>query len=115
MANTLNFTSLSRRGAYNAQVETVSAPGAISVTKRTTKLAVDGTDAFTLAAGSWVGQEKDIICSAAATSPVGAITLAVLGGNTISAFGVVGELCRLVWDGAQWLPMALSGVTVSTV
>jgi hypothetical protein len=114
MANVLNFTSLSRRGAYDAQVETVTV-GALSRSKRISKLSVDATKAFTLAAGLWVGQEKIVICSVAANSPVGALTLTVLGGNTISAFGVVGECARLVWDGALWLPMALSGVTVSTV
>lgn len=113
MANTMNFTSLSRRGAYDAQVETVSAAGAISVTKRLTKLSVTGTVAYTLAAGRWVGQEKVIICSVAASSPVGSVGGTFLGGTSIGAFGVVGECVRLLWDGAQWLPMSLSGVTVS--
>jgi hypothetical protein len=111
MAST-NITSLMRRGAYDAQVETVTA-GALSTSKRISKLSVTGTQAYTLAAGRWIGQEKLLICSVAATSPVGTLTLAVLGGTTIGAFGVVNEQVRLVWDGAAWLAFSLSGVTVS--
>jgi len=113
MPQALNLTSLRRRGAYDAQVETVTAAGAISVAKRTTRLSVTGTVAYTLAAGTWVGQEKVIICIVAASSPVGTFTGTFLGGTTIGAFGVVGEHARLIWDGAQWLPFDLSGVTVS--
>ena len=114
MPQSLSFTSIRRRAAYNAQAETVTV-GALSLTKRISRLSVDGTKAFTLAAGLWIGQEKIAVCTVADNTPVGAMTLTVLGGNTISAFGVVAEQARLVWDGTQWLPLALSGVTVSTV
>lgn len=112
MANTLNFTSLSRRGAYDAQAETVTS-GALSLSKRISKVSVDGTKGFTLGAGLWVGQEKLVICTVATNTPIGTLTLTVLGGTAVGAFGVVGERCRLVWDGAQWLPFDLSGVAVS--
>lgn len=111
MANSLSFTSLSRRAAYDAQVETVVS-GAISTSKRISKLSVTGTVAYTLGAGLWVGQEKILVCSVAASSPVGTVTLPVLGGTNITGFGVVGESARLIWDGAQWLAFDL-GVAVA--
>lgn len=113
MAQALSFTSIRRRAAYDAQVETVSAAGAISVSKKTTRLSVDGTKAYTLAAGSWVGQRKELICSVAANTPVGSVAGTFLGGTSLGAFGVVGECAVLIWDGAQWLPFSLNGVAVS--
>lgn len=113
MAQALSFTSIRRRAAYNTQAETVSAAGAISTSKLITKLSVDGTKAYTLAAGTWIGQEKVLICSVATNTPVGSVAGTFLGGTSLSAFGVVGECARLIWDGAQWLPLALDGVTVS--
>lgn len=97
---------------YDSGIETVTT-GAISVTKKTTRLSVTNTVAFTLAAGTRVGQEKFLICTVAADTPVGTVTATLLGGTTLGAFGVVGERARLIWDGAQWLPGDLSGVTVS--
>ncbi len=111
MPQALNLTSLRRRGAYDAQVETVVS-GAISLAKRISKLSVTGTVAYTLANGIWIGQEKLLVCSVAASTPVGTVTLTVLGGTTITAFGVVGESSQLVWDGAQWLACNL-GVAVA--
>ncbi len=109
--NALNFTSLSRRGAYNAQIETVTS-GVISTTKRITLLSVTGTVAYTLANGTWIGQEKILVCSVAASTPIGTVTLTVLGGTTITAFGVVGESAQLIWTGTQWLAFDL-GVAVA--
>jgi hypothetical protein len=108
----INLTSIRRRGAYDAQAETVTS-GALSLTKRISKLSVTGTVAYTLGAGLWVGQEKVVVCSVAASTPIGTLTLTVLGGTNITAFGVVNECVRLIWDGAQWLPMSMNGVAVA--
>lgn len=107
-----SLISITRRAKYDAQVETVTS-GALSTTKRISRLSVTGTKVYTLAAGSWVGQEKVLICSVAASTPVGSVTGTFLGGTTIGDFGVVGEVAHLVWDGSQWLPVVLSGVAVS--
>lgn len=56
-------------------VEDVSAPGALSLDYETTRLSVDGTDAFTLAAPRYAGQIKRVVCIAAANSPLGTLTV----------------------------------------
>ena len=56
-------------------VDAVVAPGALSLTREFTTLAVDGTDAFTLAAPTVVGQRKVITCISAANTPLGTVTV----------------------------------------
>jgi hypothetical protein len=55
-------------------VESIIAPGALSVGAETSELSVDGTDAFTLADGYYVGQRKKVRCVAAPNTPVGTLT-----------------------------------------
>ncbi len=96
--------------------ETVAAPGAISVLTHETLLStIDGTDAFTLANGLFVGQEKVIRSSGAgANTPIGTVTPATpFGYATITAIGVLGDHCTLVWTASGWMIRALNGVTLT--
>lgn len=54
--------------------ETVTT-GALSLTVHQTNLSVTGTKAYTLAAPTYAGQRKRIVCTVAATSPAGTLTL----------------------------------------
>jgi len=100
--------------AYEAGIETISAAGALSVTKRFSKLNVTGTTAYTLADGTFVGQRKSIICVAGASTPAGTITPAhPTGFATVSAIGAIGDACEFIWDGAAWFLGANAGVTVA--
>lgn len=56
-------------------VQALAAPGAVNLTNLRTTLAVDGTDAFTLAAPTRTGQRKIITCVSAANTPAGTLTI----------------------------------------
>ena len=56
-------------------VDAVVAPGALSLVREVTELSVDGTDAFTLAAPTTVGQIKTVRCVGAANTPAGTLTV----------------------------------------
>lgn len=65
-------------------VDSVSAAGALDLTKYVTELAVSGTMAFTLAAPTYAGQRKVIRCITAASTPLG--TLTITSPDTTSGF-----------------------------
>lgn len=91
--------------------EAVSAAGAISVSTPVTYLTVSGTVAYTLADGSFSGQEKRIVCVAASNTPLGTVTIAspeTTTGIAVSAthiFTAVGQELHLVWSGTKWRVM----------
>lgn len=62
-------------GTIERFVDAVVAPGACSLVRIQTTLAVDGTDAFTLAAPTRVGQRKVITCISGANTPAGTLTV----------------------------------------
>jgi hypothetical protein len=101
----------------SAQVETILVAGAISLTKRVTKLsAASGAYAVTLAAPStaMIGQTKVIDMTVAGN----AITLAltnVVGGtaSTTASFDAVNESLVLVAGTNKWIVVGQAGVTLS--
>lgn len=56
-------------------VDAVAASGAVDITRRRTEISVSGTKAYTMAAPTYEGQEKEIICVAAASTPAGTLTV----------------------------------------
>lgn len=56
-------------------VDSIAAPGALSLSILVSELSVDGTDAFTIAAPTRTGQRKIVRCVAAANSPIGTLTV----------------------------------------
>ncbi len=99
----------------NAGVEAVIAPGAISPLTRLTHLAVDGTDAFTLADGVYEGQRKTVTVLSGANSPIGTVTPATPHGHaSVGAFGAIGDTCTWEWHFATgWMVVSANGVTVA--
>jgi len=86
--------------------------GAIDVTTPISFVSVTGTKAYTLAAGS-DGQLKILICTVAASSPIGVITPVASGSdgyNTIT-FNVVGENATLIYTNSGWNVLSCSGST----
>lgn len=59
----------------NGGVDAVSAAGALDLTKYATELTVSGTKAYTLAAPTYIGQRKRIVCVSAASTPLGTVTI----------------------------------------
>lgn len=98
-------------------LEIVAAPGAISVVTRTSLLAIDGTDAYTLASGLYAGQRKTIQCSVAANIPAGQITGAFFDtdgttARTTADYNAVGDYLELEWTGAKWQVLIKNSVTM---
>jgi hypothetical protein len=56
-------------------VEGISAAGALSLGIYQTELTVSGTKAYTLAAPTFAGQRKRIVCVSAASTPLGTVTV----------------------------------------
>lgn len=69
------ITNLTADLNAGADVDALTADGAISLTRVNTTLAVTGTDAYTLAAPTVVGQRKKITCVLAASIPAATITI----------------------------------------
>lgn len=101
-----------------AASEVVSAAGAISPTVAVTFLSVDGTKAYTLAAGTVSGQRKSIRCTAAINTPAGTVSGAFQNGAaaaTALAFNAAEDTVHLVWDSvlAKWAIALAVSVTIT--
>jgi hypothetical protein len=86
----------------NSAAEQLSANGPISVVKRSTMLAVSGTMAFTLAAGTIVGQRKTVAAKSAASTPNAVITPAAVNGYATVALTARGQFAEFEWNGTAW-------------
>ena len=86
--------------------------GAIDVTTPISFLSATGTVAYTLAAGT-AGQIKMLVCTVAASTPVGVLTPVAAstdGYNTIT-FNAVGETATLIYVNSGWMILALGGTS----
>lgn len=91
-----------------------AAPGAIDPAGRYNTLAVDGTDAYTLADGTTPGQRVTAFVISGANTPNATITPATAVGFTaVSALGVLGDLVTFEWSADGWFITALNGATVA--
>lgn len=92
-------------------IETVTS-GAISVLTRSSKISVDGTKAYTLAAGT-EGQRKTLKCSAATNTPAGTITLTSPDCSTIS-ISATSHWVELEYHATGgWAVLQYAGVTLN--
>ena len=108
------LTDMVDRHFYNMESETVSASGALSVTKRTTYLSVTGSKVYTLADGTWEGQQKLVYCTVAAGGPSGVLTPANLGNGTSFTFDAVSESVLLEWHTSTgWIVIDVQGTAVA--
>lgn len=83
---------------------TTSASGAISVASYLTFITIDGTKAYSIAAGTAVGQLKKIMCTAAINTPAGTLTITdfVSAGTDSVLFSALGDTLDLMWNGSAW-------------
>lgn len=109
--------SLNSLNGEDAQwaIQALAAPGAITPTKRVVTLAVDGTDAFTLADGAYLGDTVLVVCISGANSPIGTVTPATraAGYSNVTAFGALGDFAEFIWTSTGWMVGANGGVTVT--
>jgi hypothetical protein len=88
--------------------------GVIDVTTPITFISTTGTVAYSLAAGS-AGQIKMLVCTVAASTPVGVLTPVASandGYNTIT-FNAVGETVTLLYTNSGWMILALGGTSTA--
>lgn len=84
-----------------------AAGGAISVANYCTTISTDaGGDAFTLAAGTIIGQLKKIIFKVDGGGDA-VVTGAFAGAATTLTFSDAGEYALLMWDGTDWIALEL--------
>lgn len=95
--------------------ETVTS-GALTVGTRTTFVSVTGTVAYTLAAGTYLGQRKRVECSVAASIPAGTLTIAdsFASEPTTWVFNAVGQAIELMWTSTGWKHLAVQAAGVDT-
>lgn len=87
--------------------------GVIPVTSQHSDISITGTQAYTIAAGTKVGQMKSLRVTTAASTPAGTLTGTFLNANaaaTTIALSAVTHFVLLVWNGAAWvIRYAVSG------
>lgn len=92
--------------------EDISAAGAVSLLCFLTTLTIANTVAYTLAAGTKVGQRKMIRVKAVSGSPAGTVTGTFVNGATAAtslAFNAAEDTVMLVWNGTAWaIALAIS-------
>ena len=86
-----------------AGIETVTS-GALSDSKEISLLSVTNTQAFSQAAGLYLGQTKIIEVSAVSGSPIGTLTVADMYASepTVWVFNTVGQRLELIWTSTGW-------------
>lgn len=104
--------SVPANGGYQA----LSASGAVTPTADVVLLSVSGTKAYTLADGN-VGKELEIICVAAASTPLGTLTIATTfnSESTTHVFTAVNQRLRLVMTATGWRVVAKTRAGALTV
>jgi hypothetical protein len=108
------LATLMNQTTYDSAIENIAAAGALSVSKRNSLLAVDGTTAYTLADGTFVGQRKTCTVISGANTPLGTITPAHPSGfATVTALGAKGDSVEFMWTGAAWIITSSQGVTIT--
>jgi hypothetical protein len=97
--------------------------GTISLTTRITNLSVTGTVAFTLPNGTIAGQRKRVLCTVAASTPAGTLTVttpedtAGIVCPSTFVFHAVGQAIDFIWSGTKWRveKTTRAGVKIATV
>lgn len=113
----LKWTSVGWKLMEAYGLETVTATGALEPAWHTSYLNITGTVAYTLAAGTRVGQRKRIECLAGATTPVGTVTVADMLGSEPTAwvFTTVGQAVDLEWHVGGWHVIGLDQIGLEVV
>jgi len=109
--------SMSGDGTAASLEETVVAAGPLNPNILITNLSVTGTVAYTLAAGTKIGQRKLIRQVVAATSPSGTIAGTFKSGATtgtsLGIWDALTDTAEIFWNGTQWTVGASVGVAVT--
>ena len=92
--------------------EDVTAAGALNPAIFLSTITIANTVAFTIAAGTKIGQRKMVRVKAVSGSPAGTVTGAFINGAaaaTSIAFNAAEDTVELVWNGTAWaIALAIS-------
>lgn len=101
--------------AFGAETKTIAA--ALEPLWHTSYLNFTGTVAFTLAAGTIIGQRKRIECIGVAGTPLGTVTVADMLGSEPTAwvFTTVGQAVDLEWHSGGWHVIGLDQIGFEVV
>lgn len=101
---TLTWTTAGWKLIEAQGAETISSAGALEPVFPTSYLSVDGTKAYTLAAGTRIGQRKLVQCVAGTNTPLGTLTIADCYGaeRTAWVFTNAGQAISLEWTSTGW-------------
>ena len=88
--------------------------GEIDITTPVSFLSVTGSVAFSLAAGS-TGQIKILVCTVAASTPVGTLTpiASANDGYDTIIFNEVGQSATLIYENSGWIVISLGGMGIA--
>jgi hypothetical protein len=106
--SSFDFDTQNALASALGDIDSLATAGAVSLSTETTYLDVTGTMAFTLAAGTVTGQKKRLVCTTAATTPLGTVTITspeTATGMVCPAtltFDTVGQSVDLRWSGSKW-------------
>lgn len=106
------FEEMLDRDTESRAIETVTA-GALNPAIGLTLVSVTGTQAYTLADGTRVGQRKQFRCTVAASVPDGTLTPSNFADGTSIDIDAVNEAGELIWDGSNWRLTYIVGSTVT--
>lgn len=94
-------------------IETVTS-GALSLYTRTSLISVTGTQAYTLANGTFEGQRKSLRVTVAASTPDGTLTPATFADGTSIDLDAVNEAVELEYhDTGGWRVVHITGATIT--
>lgn len=104
---------LSYNRVPEGSIETVVS-GALSLYTEISLISVTATVAYTLAAGLYDGQRKQLVVTVAASTPDGTLTPAVMAGGTSLDLDAVNEMAELIYFAATgWRVLNLTGATIN--
>lgn len=113
MALSLNLTSIRRRAGRAASPPQALVSGVVPLDREIVYLSVTGTVGYTVPDGQYVGQRLTLVCTVAASTPVGTVTItsgADAGANVIGPVDDVGQCIELQWTGTFWAILSLGGI-----
>ena len=92
-----------------AAQQDISGPGTIDLGNYFTAMTTTGADSYTLADGDVIGKVKKITMIVDGGN--GTLTPTSLSGGTNITFADVGDTAELIWDGSNWVAIALYNIT----
>ncbi len=107
---TLDDTNATTRkvGWHSPTAVTTTTSGTLDISSGKTNLSVTGTQSYTLPDGWASGQRMTVVCTVAASTPIGTLTVTTpfSGDPSTYVFNMVGQRLDFEWTGSTWRCLA---------